>query len=410
MSNRNQSKTPSYRHHKGRDLAVVTLNGKDHYLGQYGSPESKIAYDRLIAEWLAGGRRLPSCDGLTIAELIVRFMEERVLPYYVDPVTKEPGYEQENFRHSMRPLSRLYADMPAADFTPRHLTVVRQSMIDATWMTDDEKAKWQKAGRKIGLARTTVNERIARIKMMFRWAAEMVIIPPSVFHGVLAVRGLERGRCGARETDPVTPVAVGVVEATLPFLPPVVRDIVELLLLTGMRVGEAVIMRATDIDMTGRVWLYRPAEHKNSWRGHERVIAIGPRGQDIIRKYLRPKLDAYLFSPAEQAAIIAAEKRSLRKTKVQPSQECRKKANPKKKPGELFDATSVNHAIRVACKKAEVPRWHTHQLRHTAALEISRQHGLESARAVLGHKTVQMSAHYSGPDQRTASEVMAKIG
>jgi hypothetical protein len=41
---------PKYRHFKPRDLAVVRINGRDHYLGQYGSPASREAYARLIAE------------------------------------------------------------------------------------------------------------------------------------------------------------------------------------------------------------------------------------------------------------------------------------------------------------------------------------------------------------------------
>ncbi|HUR52767.1 MAG TPA: hypothetical protein VMZ71_01465 [Gemmataceae bacterium] len=45
--------------HKASGKAVVRLNGRDHYLGVYGSPEAKAAYDRLIAEWLAAGRRDP---------------------------------------------------------------------------------------------------------------------------------------------------------------------------------------------------------------------------------------------------------------------------------------------------------------------------------------------------------------
>jgi integrase len=346
----------------------------------------------------------------TVAELMVRFMEERVIPYYVDPVTKEPTVEQGNFRAALTPMKRLYEDLPANEFNPQHLHAVRQSMIDGSWMTEAEKKKWTQAGRKIGLTRTTVNERIGRIKMMFRWAAEMMIAPAAVFHTLATVAGLRRGRSAAREGMPVKPIAIGAVEATLPYLGPVVRDIVELLLLTGMRVGEAVIMRATDIDMGGPVWLYKPETHKNAWRGHQRVVAIGPRAQEIIRKHLSTKLDALLFSPAAQAEMIAVEKRARRKTKVQPSQVCRKKAKPKKKPGEQFGKDAINHAIRAACTKADIPRWHTHQLRHTAALEISRQHGLEAARAVLGHPTVQMSAHYSGLDQATAAEVMGKIG
>jgi hypothetical protein len=49
--------TPSYRLHKPSGQAVVTLNYQDKYLGPHGSPESRAAYDRLIAEWLANGRR-----------------------------------------------------------------------------------------------------------------------------------------------------------------------------------------------------------------------------------------------------------------------------------------------------------------------------------------------------------------
>jgi integrase len=158
------------------------------------------------------------------------------------------------------------------------------------------------------------------------------------------------------------------------------------------------------------VWLYNPPKHKTLWRGHHRTIAIGPRGQEIIRRHLKPRIDAYLFSPAEQEVMIAAEKRANRKTKVQPSQVSRKKAKPKKKPGEQFDANDINNAIKRACARAGIPRWHTHQLRHTAALEVSRQHGLEAARAVLGHKSLQMTADYGGPDRQTASEVMGKIG
>jgi hypothetical protein len=48
----------SYRLHKPTNQAVVTFNGKDVYLGQHGTAESRERYDRAIAEWLANGRRL----------------------------------------------------------------------------------------------------------------------------------------------------------------------------------------------------------------------------------------------------------------------------------------------------------------------------------------------------------------
>ena len=46
---------PAYSHHKPSGQAVVCLNGRDHYLGRYGSAASQAEYNRLIGEWLAGG-------------------------------------------------------------------------------------------------------------------------------------------------------------------------------------------------------------------------------------------------------------------------------------------------------------------------------------------------------------------
>ena len=56
-------RTPSYRLHKPSGQAVVTLDGRDVYLGKHDTPQSKAEYDRLIAEWLANGRRLPAAAG-----------------------------------------------------------------------------------------------------------------------------------------------------------------------------------------------------------------------------------------------------------------------------------------------------------------------------------------------------------
>ena len=60
---------PKYRKHRASGQAVVTLSGVDHYLGPHGTKTSKVEYDRLIGEWLVGGRTLPSDDGITVVEL-----------------------------------------------------------------------------------------------------------------------------------------------------------------------------------------------------------------------------------------------------------------------------------------------------------------------------------------------------
>ncbi len=53
---RSANHVPKYSRHKGSGQAVVTIRGKDHYLGPDGTKASHLAYDRLILEWLAAGR------------------------------------------------------------------------------------------------------------------------------------------------------------------------------------------------------------------------------------------------------------------------------------------------------------------------------------------------------------------
>jgi hypothetical protein len=53
MSNATSLRTPTYRKHKGSGQAVVTLNGRDIYLGKYGTKASRDEYNRSIGEWLA---------------------------------------------------------------------------------------------------------------------------------------------------------------------------------------------------------------------------------------------------------------------------------------------------------------------------------------------------------------------
>jgi hypothetical protein len=49
---------PKYRKHRASGQAIVTLNGRDHYLGPHGTKTSKIEYDRLVAEYLTSGRAI----------------------------------------------------------------------------------------------------------------------------------------------------------------------------------------------------------------------------------------------------------------------------------------------------------------------------------------------------------------
>ncbi len=80
------------------------------------------------------------------------------------------------------------------------------------------------------------------------------------------------------------PVDRAAVELVLPHVARQVAAMIELQWLTGMRPQEVVQMRMAEIDRGGRVWLYRPREHKVEHHGMDRVIPIGPIGHLRVRR------------------------------------------------------------------------------------------------------------------------------
>jgi hypothetical protein len=77
---RPKSLTPKYRRHKPTGQAVVRINGRDFYLGKYGSQESRERYAVLMADYLTVGRVSdpePESDvGPTIDEVIAAYWQQ----------------------------------------------------------------------------------------------------------------------------------------------------------------------------------------------------------------------------------------------------------------------------------------------------------------------------------------------
>jgi len=365
----------------------------------------------MIAEWETTGRQLPQSHGaadLSVAELISRYW--LWVKSYYRHADGTPTKEVADMLYSLRPLNHLYGPTLVNDFGPIALKSVRRLMIDGY--------DHRKYGPQAALSRGVVNQRVKRIRRMFKWGVEQEMVSATVLQALQAVAGLKRGRTEAYDTEPVLPVSRAVVEDTLPLLRPQQADMVRLQLETGMRPGELVMMRAIDIDMSGNVWLYRPGRHKTAHHGHQRIVPIGPKAQEIIRRYLTVDLQARLFSPKQNMEQRSAILRIARRTKVQPSQQNRRKNKPKKKPGPVYSVDAYRRGITEAIKRhnngkpenEHIPHWHPHQLRHLRALELKREAGLDVARAVLGHRSPCITEHYATLDIATAAEVMARIG
>lgn len=429
-----RQRIPSYRLHKASGLAVVTLNGRDVYLGQHGSDESKSEYDRLISEWIGNGRQLPPDrkGELTVVEILSRYWAH-ARAYYVK--NGEPTSERCTIKAALRPVRRLYGHTPVESFGPAALKAVRQRMIDQGW------------------CRNHVNKQISRVKTMFKWAVENELIAPSIYHGLVAVAGLRAGRSEVRESDPILPVPDSDVDAIRPFVSHQIWAMIQLQRLNGMRSGEVTIMRACDLDMSGRVWMYTPATHKTEHHGRARLLPLGPRAQTIIEPWLEKDVSAYLFSPVDAEAQRFIRLHARRKTPVQPSQQKRNERGRHRRrvrpPKNRYSTASYGRAIARACDLAFPPpkhlqptilargnretkkqfaarltesqraelkqwqqqhRWHPHQLRHNAATRLRKEFGIEAARVILGHKSAMVTEVYAEIDTAKAIDIMAQVG
>lgn len=401
---------PKYRKHKASGQAIVTIAGRDHYLGPWKSKASRLEYDRLIGEWVVNGR--PSravaiagnCD-LTVAELILAYWQFAQGYYRRDG---KPTGTVDAIKQALRVLRHSYGHTLAHDFGPLALAALRQSLINA------------------GNTRTYINDHMGRIRRVFKWAAAQEMVSVSVYTALTTVAGLRHGRSEAREPEPIGPVSDEVVDSTLPCLSRVVADMVRFQRATGARPAEVCILRPRDVDRSGEVWSFVPSHHKTQHHGRKRVVFIGPKGQAILLPYLLRGAESYCFIPAESEALRKADLRAARKAKVQPSQRDRSKRDRKREPGDRYCTAAYRRAIHRACDVADrkahmadpsiaadqriVPRWSPNRLRHSTATEIRQQFGLEAAATVLGHARADVTQLYAERDMAKAASIMRQIG
>lgn len=390
---------PSYRLHKATGQAFIELAGRRFYLGKYGSKASREEYERRLAEYLANGRNLPPSrtkSGISCQELAVHFLEWAE-GYYV-----KNGKLTTTFGHCKNALSLLtkhYGNESVDDFRPLSLVFLQEK-----WITQ-------------GLARQTVNRYVGIVKQAFKHGTKFGWVEAMTYLALQGVDNLKAGRTKAPEYRKVGVVDADTVKKTLPFLPPVVADMVRVQRLTCGRPQDVRNMRACDIDRSCGVWRYIPFTHKTEHRGKNRVIAIGPRAQAILMPYLFEKEDcpeAFLFSPQDTVKLQKIEKRRNRKTlnkkgQVQPSQRDRSRPDAAK-PGEQYTKDSYNRAVSRACEMASVPHWTPNQLRHDAGTEVRKHFGLEAAQVVLGHSNASTTEIYAEVNFEKAAQVAWEMG
>ena len=372
------ARKPVYGFHCTSGKARTTVNGKRVYLGEYDSPDSKAAFDRIMAEWQAAHtERTPTVNvELTVTRLAVLFLQHAEAEYRRDG---KPTGETANFRHAMQSMNNLFHGVRVIDFGPKKLKQLQAQLV------------------KDGLAQQTINGRIRRIKQVIEWGVSEELVSVSVSKSLKTVHGLRVGKTPARAPEPKGPVCEAHVNAIKPLVTRPMWGLIQFMLLTGCRPSEAVSLRWSEIDISKAVWTYCPKHHKTAHKGKKRVIVIGPQGQQVLNSVRELSRSDYVFDPQvgfdEFVRKAYGDKAKARQV------------------GECYTKHGLNTSVRNACDKAKIPRWSPGQLRKTRATQARRDGDLETAQQILGHSSKQTTErHYADVDLSRAEANALQFG
>lgn len=380
------SRVPSYLCHEAggrkRAFTYVYEEGQRRrvYLGAWGSAQSKRRYRDLLATQL--GERLP--DPSKILEITIEDLVGRFLFWAQGHYVKhgQPTGEWNNLKDAAAPLLDLFRDEHAAAFGPKKLRMVRDHLLQSR-----------------RFARRTINTMVQRIRRIFRWGVAEELVPVAVWQSLRTLLPLQRGRTAARETAPVDPVPLPLLEKTLPHLTPTVRTMVMVQLLTGMRPNEVVQMRVADIETDGPdgCWVFLPRSHKTEHKGKSRRVVLSKRVQRLLKPFMTLDREALLFSPVKSEEERRSMRRQARKSKVPPSQlerDRRNQASPRRKLRDAWTSATYLRAIYYACAEAGIEHWSPGRLRHNFEDAAEKSCGLEAASKALGHSQLGTTEHY----------------
>ncbi len=366
----------------------------------------------------------------TVNELVDVYIEW-ARGYYLKPGTRRPTREAENCNCAMRGLREVAGDDSIESLSAETLFTYQQWCIEADY------------------SRRYINGSVNRIRRIVKWS----IRPPrrwlsaTVLADMQTIEPLRFGRTAARDTDRVRPAPQELIDGCLNQVRRQIAAMIRLQLLTGMRPGEAVLMRPCDIErQDGPTWIYRPSEHKTEHHGHERIVLLGPKSRRIIRPFMQRNPSAYLFSPRESMQEFRDQLTQARITPLSCGNRrgTNRKTDPQWSPNDCFTTQTYRQAIHRGCnsafpppaplgrrsvetnaewarrltpsQRAELKAWRIahrfapNQLRHNRATELRRAYGIDVCATILGHASPDTSLIYAERDLDRAMQITAESG
>jgi hypothetical protein len=257
---------------KDKAYAVVYCNGTRLPMGKWKTPEAEKNYRRFLAEWAA-------CPPSAAFRPGKKILIEEVLAAYLD--WAETNIDKRVYHPTQTVVSfvlDLYAGTPVDEFGCKSLAIVQETL--------------EKTGR---FSRNYINEKlIGRLRTMLRWGVAQEMVSIATVDALKCVPPLRKGHTTAHESKPRDEVPDEVVDATLPFMKPVVAAMVQIQRWAVMRPNEPCRMRVGDIDKSRSdgIWLYRVPNHKGTWLDHDKIVPLGKPEPEVIEDITDRKIFA----------------------------------------------------------------------------------------------------------------------
>jgi integrase len=401
VMSRPSNSIPTLRFHKASGQFYYFAAKKRHYLGS-DQAEAERRYRNAVANGLSGTTPgvKASSGSLTLAEALVLYVEHAIPKY----ASQQPTMFRIN--RAVDAAIDVHGELNAAAFRGRALRDVRDRLLSETPK----------------LSRRYINHLGKSLKTAFSWLVEQELVPAETLYQLRAVKSLTEGEGGA-ELEDVPPVEDSVVEATLPFCPPMLRDMIRVQRLLGCRPGELVRLRVDEISTSPKqpisiprtsrkaaagvvdgqlVWMAVPSTHKTIRKGKIRLIGIGPDAQAIIQPYMDSATNEnpYLFQPARLLT-------GNRGAKMIRPQLRYSTCSYDRAVGRAIERArkAILRADKDADAETIIPGWAPNQLRKAASEDAAAKTDAESAAAMLGHSASKRAT--DGYIQTVMSRILA---
>ena len=246
-----------------------------------------------------------------------------------------------------------YGDKLVDECSPRWLSEIRRKRFTS------------------GVCVNTTNQKTSIIVQMFKHGVSPELVAVETLVRLRTLRWLTRQDGPVREPKRI-PSQQKIVR-TCQRLPTSAANAIKFMMLTGCRPGEAYRLTPNHLSEDGKLYLL--SEHKTDAHVGQKVIPLSEEAIALLRS-----IEALGDRPYFRNSC-----------------------------GNAWARESMTKVIGKAAQKAGVEYWVPSAIRHAVARHVRDAHGIEAARALLGHTKAGMTQHYAGLDLEAARQAVESL-